>query len=382
MLLPILHLFNDGYLAAMPLILPFASDEFSLSLKVVGILGSLLSFSGVIFALPAGIAAARLGSLRILSTAVLCYSTGFIILGFSTGLFTVFLSFVLGSIAFGIFHPVAFSAVAKSASANNIGKDMGVFAATGDIGKIAFASAVTFIIGFTSWRSTSILYGIVALILFLFCFSLSFRKYGKRAESPAPEKKKIDFHILTNKRFVLSNAASLIDSFANASLFIFIPFLIAFRGFEPVFTGIFTAIFFAGNLLGKVAMGRLTDRIGKEYLFICCEACIFIALTVLTLAPSKTVISLLALILGFFTKGTVPITSTMIAESVSKEDFETAYSMNSLSTSIANTAAPVFFGFLADLLGIQYIFFACGIAALCSIIPAVMILRNQHQPIS
>ena len=55
MLLPILHLFNDGYLAAMPLILPFASEEFALSLGVVGLLGSLLSFSGIILAIPAGV---------------------------------------------------------------------------------------------------------------------------------------------------------------------------------------------------------------------------------------------------------------------------------------------------------------------------------------
>ena len=30
----------------------------------------------------------------------------------------------------------------------------------------------------------------------------------------------------------MANAASIIDSFANSSLFIFIPFLIAFRGFK------------------------------------------------------------------------------------------------------------------------------------------------------
>ena len=45
MLLPLLHLFNDGYLAVMPLILPFAAAEFSIPLSVVGLLGSLLSFS-------------------------------------------------------------------------------------------------------------------------------------------------------------------------------------------------------------------------------------------------------------------------------------------------------------------------------------------------
>ena len=375
MLLPILHLFNDGYLAAMPLILPFASEEFNLSLSIIGILGSLLSFSGIILAIPAGSAAMRMGAVRLLGTAVMCYGLGFLLLGFSTGLFTVFLSFVLGSIAFGIFHPVAFSAVAKSSSSCNLGKDMGVFAATGDIGKIAFASAVTFIIGLTSWRLTSILYGAAAIILFIICFFASFTKSRDIDTDSVSKRRKMDFHILANRRFAMANAASLIDSFANSSLFIFIPFLIAFRGFDAAFIGIFTSIFFIGNLLGKVVMGKLSDGRGKEKLFAYSEFCIFISLSALAIIQSIYAISVLAAILGFFTKGTVPITSTMIAESVDKHDFEAAYSINSLSTSIANTISPLLFGFLADFIGIQSVFFACGIAALFSTLPALMVIR-------
>ena len=93
MLLPLLHLFNDGYLAAMPLILPFAAAEFSIPLSVVGLLGSLLSFSGIILALPAGMAATRFGAIRILGSAVLCYGLGFLLLGFSQGLPMIFAAF-------------------------------------------------------------------------------------------------------------------------------------------------------------------------------------------------------------------------------------------------------------------------------------------------
>ena len=379
MLLPILHLFNDGYLAAMPLILPAATVEFNLSLGLVGLLGSLLSFSGIILALPAGMAATRYGAVRILSVAVLCYGLGFVLLGLAGGVVTVFLSFLLGSIAFGVFHPVAFSAVAKEASGPDLGKNMGIFAATGDIGRIAFAAAVSFIIALTSWRATSILYGVIAIVLFIICLIASSRSEGRTEKGRIQGSRRLDYRILRNRKFFLSNAASLIDSFANASLFIFIPFLLAFRGIEASFIGLFTSIFFVGNLLGKVIMGRLTDRIGKERLFICCEACIFISLVILAFSPSIAVISSLALILGFFTKGAVPITSTMIAESVGKDDLEAAYSINSLSTSIANTVAPLFFGVLADFLGVQAIFLACGVAALSATVPAIAIVISGRK---
>lgn len=126
-------------------------------------------------------------------------------------------------------------------------------------------------------------------------------------------------------------------------------------------------------------MGRLADSIGKERLFICCEICIFIALSILALTPSIIMISILALVLGFFTKGTVPITSTMIAESVGNAEYESAYSINSLSTSVANTITPLFFGILADFLGVQAIFFACGTVALLAAIPAFCLMRERKQ---
>lgn len=378
MLLPILHLFNDGYLAAMPLVLPFAAEEFSIPLSMIGLLGSLLSFSGIILALPAGAAAARFGAVRLLSFAVLCYSIGFLLLGTAGGIAAIFAAFILGSIAFGIFHPIAFSAVAKESSSSQLGRNMGIFAATGDIGRIAFAAAVTFIIGLTSWRFTSFLYGIAALFLFLFCFIYALRRNDGNKETASKSKKKLDYSILKKKAFGLSNAASFLDSFANASLFIFIPFLLTFRGIDAAFIGVFTSVFFVGNLLGKVIMGRLTDRVKEEYLFIGCECCIFIALIILALSPSAVIISILALILGFFTKGTVPIVSTMIAQSVGETEYEAAYSVNSLSTSIANTLAPLFFGLLADILGVQAIFFACGIAALLAAIPAIVLVKTKN----
>lgn len=378
MLLPILHLFNDGYLAAMPLVLPFAAEEFSIPLSMIGLLGSLLSFSGIILALPAGAAAARFGAVRLLSFAVLCYSIGFLLLGTAGGIAAIFAAFILGSIAFGIFHPIAFSAVAKESSSSQLGRNMGIFAATGDIGRIAFAAAVTFIIGLTSWRFTSFLYGIAALFLFLFCFIYALRRNDGNKGTASKSKKKLDYSILKKKAFGLSNAASFLDSFANASLFIFIPFLLTFRGIDAAFIGVFTSVFFVGNLLGKVMMGRLTDRVKEEYLFIGCECCIFIALIILALSPSAVIISILALILGFFTKGTVPIVSTMIAQSVDETEYEAAYSVNSLSTSIANTIAPLFFGLLADILGVQAIFFSCGIVALLAAIPAIVLVKTKN----
>lgn len=69
----------------------------------------------------------------------------------------------------------------------------------------------------------------------------------------------------------------------------------------------------------------------------------------------------------------------MIAESVKKENLDTAYSINSLSTSIANTVAPLFFGMVADVIGIQFIFIACGATAICATVPAAIIIQKRRE---
>ena len=68
----------------------------------------------------------------------------------------------------------------------------------------------------------------------------------------------------------------------------------------------------------------------------------------------------------------------MIAQSVGETEYEAAYSVNSLSTSIANTIAPLFFGLLADILGVQAIFSACGIATLLASIPAIVLVKTKN----
>lgn len=373
-LLPALHLFNDGYLAAMPLLLPFMAEELGISLGMVGFLGSLLSFSGIILALPAGMVAARFGAPRILSCAVLLYGLGFLVLGMSSGLQLVILGFLLGSLAFGVFHPVAFSAVARDACGGELGRKMGVFAATGDIGRIGFATTITVLIAWSSWRTTTFLYALVSACVFCVCLVLSRRGGGKAVVEE--HRKVLDFSLFRNKRFLMANCASVLDAFANSSLFIFLPFLLTFRGIDAALMGSFTGVFFIGNLLGKVVIGRLADRVGQNRLFIMGELCVAVFLILLSLVQQLLLIMGIAFLLGFLTKGAVPITNIMIAEAVSGTDgFESAYSVNSFTMSIANTVAPLVFGLLANIFGIQTVFFSCALVCLCSTVPAIVLSR-------
>ena len=110
-----LHMMNDGYLAALPLFLPFIRDDIAISLSQAGFLGSILNFSSIILAFPSAYLGACLGSFHALGFAALFIAISFFIMFFAQSYMLVLLAFLMGSIGFGVFHPLAFAAVATSA---------------------------------------------------------------------------------------------------------------------------------------------------------------------------------------------------------------------------------------------------------------------------
>lgn len=363
MLLSLLHLVNDGSLSAMPLFLPLIQDEIVLPMSFVGALGAILSFSGIVLAIPAGLLSAFWGAERTLAFAAGTYALGFLLLGFSSSPLTLSLAFLVSSLGFGIFHPVAFTAVARR-SGGRIGARMGTFAASGDVGKIVLAALVTFLSSISSWRHTAFLYALISLLVFLIALRFSFQ-IGK--EHPDVKRRaKIDFSLLGERRYVAALSASFLDTLANGSLFIFLPFLIIYRGFDSALLGSFTALFFFGNLLGKVVMGQLSDLFSLKRTFIICELLIALFLIVLSLSSSLWIILVAAFFLGILTKGTVPVTSTMVAEAAGEGKLESAYSLSSIVTSLAGTLSPLLLGFIGELAAIPALFLFSSLLALLS----------------
>lgn len=175
-----------------------------------------------------------------------------------------------------------------------------------------------------------------------------------------------------NKRYVLAVSAGALDSFASASLFVFLPFLLLKRGVSSAFLGTFTAAFFIGNFFGKTVLGRFVDKFGNSKVFIASE--LLMAVFIFALANSTALYFIVAcsVILGVFTKGTVPVQQTMITESVEHHgNFEKAFGLGAFVSSSAITAAPIILGYTSDKLGIVAAFNVMAVVALTAVIPAI-----------
>jgi len=370
--LNILHILNDGYNASFLLLLPFIAKDMHLSLTQVGLLGTTVNSLSIILALPAGYIATKFGGMKTLIVALFIYGIGFLATGFVSDYVWLFATFIMVGTGVGVFHPIGFALIAKWSTKETRGKQMGNFTAIGDVGRIGIAALLTVIIVAIGWHYTAILYAIIAISIALVFYTIFISKtehFTTKEKSPVTVSLK---EILRHKKFIFASLANFCDAFASSALFIFLPFLLLKRGIDPALLGSFAGAFFIGNFAGKTVLGRFVDTVGNTKVFIVSE--LLMAVFILLLANSiwLPLIIICSVILGIFTKGTVPVLQTMISESADHHgNFEKAFGVNAFIASIATTLAPIVLGSISDTAGILSAFTIMAAMAILAIIPAV-----------
>ena len=335
--LDLLHVLNDGLKAGLILLLPFIAKEFAIDLTRVGILGSAVNSLDIIMALPAGYLATKFGGKRIIVWAVFFWLFGYLITGVAPVYFLVIIAFLIAGIGFGVFHPIAYALVSKMFEKGERGKQLGNFTALGELGRVGISSLITIVIVSVGWRNVALS---IALILLFIGFFL-FRIIKNKADIDEPF-----FHtsyraLFQNKKFILSTISYCLDTLASGSLYIFIPFLLLQRHVPYIFLGVFTSTFFIGNMFGKIVLGRLVDKFGNTKMFVISEVLMALFIVILSNSVSLVLIIISSVILGVFTKGTSPILTTMISESVDHHGkIDKAFGLNAVFVGVASTSAP------------------------------------------
>lgn len=372
----LLHILNDGFKASLVLFLPSIAKEFAISLTKIGFLGSAINSLEIILALPASHLASKIGGKKILVAAIFFWAIGYFLTGIAPHYSFVIVSFIVAGIGFGMFHPIAFALVSRLFQKGERGRQLGNFTAVGDLGRVGLSSLVTVVIVYLGWRNTSIFISAILLLIGFYFLRLTKKNTPLIPETHESEPHVSYAFILKNKRFILSTISYCLDTFASGSLFIFIPFLLLQRHVPYAFVGILTSTYFIGNMSGKVILGRLVDRFGKTKIFVFSELCMAFFIFVLSNAVWLPLIIVSSVILGVFTKGTVPVLTTMVSESVEhQKGMEKAFGLNAIFVGMASTSAPFLLGFLSDKFGIVMAFNFSALFALIAIIPALFLSR-------
>lgn len=386
-----LHYLNDGIRTTFTSLLPFIAKDLHLSFTQVGILSASQGFMVMLLSLPSAFFAVRWGGFKILFLALVFYSVGAIVIGLSPNVWMIMIAFYLGSSGFGMFHAIGNTLVARASNSTNTGRNMGLYATFGDIGRITLPVTAIFLASFLGWRETFfILAGCGLLTYAIAHWVLPLKKHmihersNKTTQSYKEWLSELPYFI-RQKRLLLVTAAGAIDNFAANPIFIFLPFFVLEKGFPVAMLGVFTAAYFIGSLSGKNILGYCADKFGTAKVFMYAEIGMAITLVVFTIFNNVVLLLILSSLIGLFSRGTTPLVATLFSEVTHQDHYEKAYGLGETFLGMSVIFAPIFMGILADTIGVSAVFYTAAGLGLFTLIPIIVLLRlgpiTEHHPV-
>lgn len=376
----ILHFINDGVRTSFVSLLPFIAKDLGLTLTHVGFLGASQSIAGALLGLPAAFIASKIGGLHVMLYSLLFYSLAAGGIGFSPNATILIITFYLGALGFGMFHPIGFATVAKTSEKITIGRNMADFTAIGDIGRIAIPSLALLAAPHIGWRFVIGTLGILGVLSFLFLRRLLPSKDVYKIEKPKQNHSEWARDVLAlikTKALFLTGLTAVIDSFASSSLYVFLPFLLLAKGVPVTLLGILMGVFFFGSLFGKASLGRAVDRLGNVHVFMLSELLMAGVLLLIIATNNLLLISASAFLLGIFTKGTSPVVQTLFSEVAESHHYEKLFAVSEIMIATASTVSQVLMGILADRQGVPAVFMVASLFAVFAIIPLFLQQKNR-----
>ncbi len=387
-LLNISHILIDGLFDSVPMLLSFIAISFAVNEKETGLIISLAMMGTTLFGLSSKIFLRHFNFWGTVSLIVLIYGIGFFIAAFSASLHLTGFCFIIALSGYGAFHNIAFSYLTSMTPRLRLGQTIGKFTAIGDLGRIPFTSVATVmsampVLGFSGWRIICLIYGLGALLFsaYLFSTALGQEKTSGLSSTTSMKQSFPSFSLLGKRQYALPISASLFDAIASDHLFTFLPYLLITKGIDPKIIGMFALAFTCGCFLGKIACGKLVDRFGTRKTFVISELLMLVLLTLLVLMSQLFIVISISLLLGFVTKGTVPVIQSILGESVGDNNLsEDIFSLNTFFRGSMGMITPFLFGYISSAFDIIWIYALMGLAAFCSVL--TILLMNHLRPIT
>ncbi len=353
---------------SIPPIIPFLIVDLEINYTQVGLLIGLFMSPGIFLSLPGGVLGHRFGDKPILLTGLALLTLGALLFANSNSLSLAFAARLLGGIGAVLLNVQIARVVTDWFAGREIATAMALQTAGLPIGMAISLASLGSLAGWASWHFAIYITAIPSAAVWVLVMVL-YRVNRPRDVGAASER--IRLWTLTPRETGLSLSAGMLWMFNNTGFIVFmsfVPTLLIARGVSIAQAGLWTSLASWISVVSVPLGGYLTDRTGKNDLFIAGGA-VASALTIWMIplgGPALLWIFLFGITRGAGTGGVMTLPGQVLREESRSTGFGVFYTVFFVGVAIfpplagyllditKEAAAPVWFA--GSLLALTYVF--------------------------
>ena len=370
------HTVHDGFSDVTYVLLPLLAQTFGLSLAQVGMIRSAHRVAMAAFQIPAGLIAERFGERNLLALGTLIAGVSFLGLGYAPGFWALLIALFFAGVGSAVQHPLASTIISHAYPGEGRRAALGTYNFFGDVGKFAFGGIVSLLLlAGISWQAPVIGFGIAGILTAIAIFAtVSNTHVTKAAVAQAEPQKKVKGWGIRNKpAFTALCAIEILDSTTRTGFLTFIAFVLLERGMPEGWAVLSVPLILVGGMAGKLACGFLAERLGVVRMIVITEVATGLGILATLVLPGAASFLLLPLI-GIVLNGTSSVLYATLGDFVEQDRLARAFGLFYTLGSLCGIAAPLGYGLIGDLYGIETSMAVIGIAVFLTV-PLAAIMR-------
>jgi len=327
------------------------------------------------FQIPAGLIAERFGERNLLALGTLVAGLAFIGLGYAPGFWAILVALFFAGVGSAVQHPLASTIISHTYPGEGRRAALGTYNFFGDVGKFAFGGIVSLLlVAGVSWQAPVVGFGLAGIVTAAAIFmTVTDRPAAKPAADAAPGKKAAGWGIRNPQGFTALCLIEILDSSTRTGFLTFIAFVLIGKGLADGWAVLSVPLILVGGMAGKLACGFLAERLGIVRMIIITEVATGAGILATLALPSFASFLLLPLI-GVVLNGTSSVLYATIGDFVDPARLPRAFGFFYTLGSLCGIAAPLGYGFIGDVYGVETAMAVIGVAILATV-PLALVMR-------
>jgi len=372
------HVVHDGFSDVTYVLLPLLAQTFGLSLSQVGMIRSAHRVAMAAFQLPAGFIAERFGERNLLALGTLIAGLAFLALGYVSGFWAILIALFFAGVGSAVQHPLSSTIISHAYPGDGRRGALGTYNFFGDVGKFAFGGIVSLLlVAGISWQAPVIGFGVAGIATAIAIFMTVANTRAPKAEpghiASAAAPKRSGWGIRNPQGFTALCLIEILDSSTRTGFLTFIAFVLIGKGLPDGWAVLSVPLILIGGMAGKLACGFLAERLGIIRMIVITEVATGCGILATLALPSATSFLLLPLI-GVVLNGTSSVLYATIGDFVEQDRLARAFAFFYTLGSLCGIAAPLGYGLIGDLYGVETSMAIIGVAIFLTV-PLAALLR-------